>query len=157
MKVKSESEVAQSCPTLSNPMDYIAYQAPQSMGFSRQEYWSGMPLPSPEPPGKPCNRPRRNRYCHPCLQKRRMRFREISSARKGHAQQSLWDSSPGPSAVHDFCFLTEYETTREKRKLEVSYTPETEIELSMTSKKNFHIHLAPLPEYMSTKASLNKT
>ena len=23
-----------------------AYQAPQSMGFSRQEYWSGVPLPS---------------------------------------------------------------------------------------------------------------
>ena len=25
-----------------------AYQAPLSMGFSRQEYWSGLPLPSPE-------------------------------------------------------------------------------------------------------------
>ena len=24
-----------------------AYQAPPSMGFSRQEYWSGMPFPSP--------------------------------------------------------------------------------------------------------------
>ena len=43
MKVKSESEVAQSCPTLSDPMD-AAYQAPPSMGFSRQEYWSGVPL-----------------------------------------------------------------------------------------------------------------
>ena len=53
----------------------IAYQAPLSMGFSRQEYWSGLPFPSPgdlsdpgieprfpaleadaltsEPPGKP--------------------------------------------------------------------------------------------------------
>ena len=45
MKVKSESEVAQSCPTLSDPMD--PYQAPGSMGFSRQEYWSGVPLTSP--------------------------------------------------------------------------------------------------------------
>ena len=26
----------------------IAYQAPLSMGFSRQEYWSGLPFPSPE-------------------------------------------------------------------------------------------------------------
>jgi len=26
-----------------------AYQAPSSMGFSRQEYWSGVPLPSPLP------------------------------------------------------------------------------------------------------------
>ena len=41
MKVKSESEVAQSCPTPSDPMD-CTYQAPPSMGFSRQEYWSGL-------------------------------------------------------------------------------------------------------------------
>ena len=94
MKVKSESEVAQLCPTLSDPMDCslpgssvhgifqarvlewgatafsnagkwkvkakslscvrllaipwtAAYQAPPSMGFSRQEDWSGVPLPSP--------------------------------------------------------------------------------------------------------------
>ena len=26
----------------------VAHQAPPSMGFSRQEYWSGLPLPSPE-------------------------------------------------------------------------------------------------------------
>ena len=26
----------------------IAFQAPPSMGFSRQEYWSGLPLPSPK-------------------------------------------------------------------------------------------------------------
>ena len=45
MKVKSESEVAQSCPTLATPWT-AAYQAPPSMGFARQEYWSGMPLPS---------------------------------------------------------------------------------------------------------------
>ena len=25
----------------------VAYQDPQSMGFSRQEYWSGLPFPSP--------------------------------------------------------------------------------------------------------------
>ena len=53
----------------------VAHQAPSSMGFSRQEYWSGLPFPSPgdlpdpgikprspalqadaltsEPPGKP--------------------------------------------------------------------------------------------------------
>ena len=47
MKVKSESEVAQSCPTLMTPWT-AAYQAPPSMGFSRQNYWSGVPLPSPK-------------------------------------------------------------------------------------------------------------
>ena len=25
----------------------VAYQAPLSIGFSRQEYWSGLPFPSP--------------------------------------------------------------------------------------------------------------
>ena len=45
MNVESESEVTQSCLTLSNPMD-SAYQAPPSMGFSWQQYWSGVPLPS---------------------------------------------------------------------------------------------------------------
>ena len=40
---ESESEVAQLCLTLWT----VAYQAPQSMEFSRQEYWSGLPFPSP--------------------------------------------------------------------------------------------------------------
>ena len=40
------SEVAQSCPTLCDPWT-VAHQAPPSMGFSRQEYWSGLPFPSP--------------------------------------------------------------------------------------------------------------
>ena len=70
-KCESESEVAQLCPT---PWT-VAHQAPMSMGFSRQEYWSGLPFPPPgdlpdpgikprspalqadaltsEPPGKP--------------------------------------------------------------------------------------------------------
>ena len=47
VKVKSESEVTQSCPTLGDPMDYSPPGLP-SMGFSRQEYWSGVPLPSPQ-------------------------------------------------------------------------------------------------------------
>ena len=39
--------VANSCLTLWDPMNYIAYQAPLSMGFPRQEYWSGLSFPSP--------------------------------------------------------------------------------------------------------------
>ena len=42
VKVKSLSRVR----LLVTPWT-AAYQAPPSMGFSRQEYWSGMPLPSP--------------------------------------------------------------------------------------------------------------
>ena len=39
-------KVSQLCPTLCDPRT-IAHQAPLSMGFSRQEYWSGLPFPSP--------------------------------------------------------------------------------------------------------------
>ena len=71
----AESEGAQSCLTVT-PWA-VAYQAPLSMEFSRQEYWSGLPFPSPgdlldpgieprspalqagtslsEPRGKPCH------------------------------------------------------------------------------------------------------
>ena len=70
MKVKSLSHVQ----LFATPWT-VAHQAPLPMGFSRQEYWSGMPFPSPgdlpnpgnesgspalqtdallsEPPGKP--------------------------------------------------------------------------------------------------------
>ena len=58
----SESEVAQLCPTLCDPMDSSLHQAPpihgifkarvlewqgKSTGVARQEYWSGLPFPSP--------------------------------------------------------------------------------------------------------------
>ena len=38
--------VTQSCPTLWTPWT-VARQAPLSTGFSRQESWSGWPVPSP--------------------------------------------------------------------------------------------------------------
>ena len=38
--------VAKSCPTLATPWT-VACQAPLSMGFSRQECWSGLPFPYP--------------------------------------------------------------------------------------------------------------
>ena len=43
VKVKSLSRVWPSATPWT-----AAYQAPPSMGFSRQEYWSGVPLPSPK-------------------------------------------------------------------------------------------------------------
>ena len=73
VKVKSLSRVRFSATPWT-----VAYQASPSMGFSRQEYWSGLPFPSPgdlpnpgiepgsraleadtltsEPPGKPKSR-----------------------------------------------------------------------------------------------------
>ena len=37
------SSVTQSCPTFCDPWT-VAHQALLSMGFSRQEYWSGLPF-----------------------------------------------------------------------------------------------------------------
>ena len=45
MKVKSESEVAQSCATLSDPMDRSP-PGSTTHGFSREVYWSALPFPS---------------------------------------------------------------------------------------------------------------
>ena len=39
--------VAKSCPTLFATPWTVAHQAPLSMGFPRQEYWSGLPFPPP--------------------------------------------------------------------------------------------------------------
>ena len=81
MKVKVKSL---SCGQLFATPWTVAYQAPPSIGFSRQEYWSGLPFPSPgdlsnpgmelgspalqtdtllsEPPGKPGHH--QNAYKH---------------------------------------------------------------------------------------------
>ena len=48
--------VAQLCVTLCDPMD--CSQAPLSMGFSRQEYWSSLPFPSPGDPPNSRIKPR---------------------------------------------------------------------------------------------------
>ena len=70
-----ESERKKESESLSRVQLFVAYQTSPSMGFSRQEYWSGLPFPSPgdlphpgiepgspaleadpltsEPPGKP--------------------------------------------------------------------------------------------------------
>ena len=46
MRVKSESEVAQSCPTLQDPMDH-SLPGSSVHGIFQQEYWSGLPVSFP--------------------------------------------------------------------------------------------------------------
>ena len=38
---------AQSCRAFCSPKDCVTYQAPLSMVFPKQEYWSGLPFPPP--------------------------------------------------------------------------------------------------------------
>ena len=54
MKVKVS--VVQSCPTLPT-LWTVAHQAPLSIEFSRQGYWSGLPFPSPGDPPNPGTEP----------------------------------------------------------------------------------------------------
>ena len=49
--------VAKSCLTLAASWT-VARQAPPSLGFSRQEYWSGLPFPSPGDLPNPGIKPR---------------------------------------------------------------------------------------------------
>ena len=44
--ISHKKDSAKSCPTL-EALWTVALQPPLSMGFSRQEYWSGLPFPSP--------------------------------------------------------------------------------------------------------------
>ena len=45
IELPAAAKSLQSCPTLATPWT-VARQAPLCMEFSRQEYWSGLPLPS---------------------------------------------------------------------------------------------------------------
>ena len=54
---KSKKVKVKSRPTLCDPMDSSLHQAPPSMGFSRQEYWSGLPFPYPGNLPDPGNEP----------------------------------------------------------------------------------------------------
>ena len=49
MKVKLKVKSLSHAQLLATPWT-VAYQAPPPMGFSRQEYWSQVPLPSPPSP-----------------------------------------------------------------------------------------------------------
>ena len=51
------SEVAQLCPTLCDPMD-CSLPGYSIHGFSRQEYWSGLPFPPPGDLPAPGTEPR---------------------------------------------------------------------------------------------------
>ena len=83
--VQMEKVKLLSCVQLFVTLWTVTYQAPPFMGFSRQEYWSGLPFPSPgdipdpeiepgspalqadaltsEPPGKPVQMERPHQIC----------------------------------------------------------------------------------------------
>ena len=84
--------VTQSCPTRTTPWT-VAHQAPLSMGFSRQEYWSGLPFPSP---GDGSSRPRaQTRVC--CIASRLFTNRATGEAPVAVPRAAHW---PGTILQH---------------------------------------------------------
>ena len=94
MKVKVKSLT---CVRLFATPQTIAYQVPPSMGFSRQEYWSGLPFPSPADLPNPGIEPR-----SPALQTDALPS-EPPSLLKPQPQWSLWLAVFGDLS---HCFLS---------------------------------------------------
>jgi len=88
--------VAQSCLTLRSHGLYIARQPPLSIGFSRREYWSGLPFPAPGVWGtfQPCSDSYRHSwgmvagYC-----------RDQGTA----SHEGKVEMNPVPSGMHEMC------------------------------------------------------
>ena len=87
----------QSCPTLCDPTDSTAQQAPLSLGFSRQEYWSGLPFPSP------MHESEKWKWSHSVM----------SDSKRPHGLQPTkllrpWDSPGKSTGVRCHCLLWRY-------------------------------------------------
>ena len=79
MKEKSEMKSFSRVLLFETPWT-AAYQAPPSMGFSKQEYWSGLPLPSPKDTERKAKRAvmrRRGRADRRCPRLERVRGEQV--------------------------------------------------------------------------------
>ena len=88
----------QSCPTLVTPW-ITAHQAPLSMGFFMQEYWSGLPFP---PPGSSLPRDQTGISCVSCTAGRFFTHWAIEEARKVKLRvyQKRWHFRPEDRMKH---------------------------------------------------------
>ena len=93
--------VTKSCPTLCDPMDC----SPLSMGFPRQEYWSGLPFPSPVDFPNPGTKPESLALYH-WITKFAIQFSSVTQS-----CPSFWDpmncSMPGVPVHHQLPELTQ--------------------------------------------------
>ena len=96
VKVKSLSRVR-----LSTTAWTAAHQAPPSMGFSRQECWSGLPLPSPTK----CNSPKRKEtififstpsHCLSFIQRCELYISCVHHLASGEREKTVWSFDLGP-------------------------------------------------------------
>ena len=150
-----------------------AYQAPLSMEFSRQKYWSGLPFPSPgdipnpgieprtpalqadalpsEPPGKP---PRNYMLlllsCFSCV---RLCATPETAAHQappslGFSRQEHWSGLPFPSPMHER--KSESEVTHSCPTLATPWTAAYQTPLSMGFSRQEYWSGVPLPSPLSS-------
>ena len=90
-----------SCSVVSNSLwlhesqrllfETVAYQSPPSMGFSRQEYWSGLPFPSPGKSSRPRDRTRVSHIPGRCFNLWATREAHSLCRRLVNYQGKVWD------------------------------------------------------------------
>ena len=82
----------------------VAHQAPPSMGFSRQEYWSGLPFPSPEDLPDPGIKPR-----SPTLQADALTSeppgKPYKAIKKEKSSDETFKKNHLPARPHPLCFM----------------------------------------------------
>ena len=88
VKVKSLSRVQ----LVATPWT-AAYQAPLSMGFSRQEYWSGVPLPSPGPASRRAETKRKKRIQPWSLGKGDLKHNKLKNNEKAEKHYTIEGTS----------------------------------------------------------------
>ena len=74
----------------------LTYEAPPSMGFSRQEYWSGVPLPSPVNKAAAAAKSLQS-----CLTLCNPRDGSQAPPSLGFSRQEHWSGLPFPSPMHE--------------------------------------------------------
>ena len=84
----------------------VAYHAPLSMGFSKQEYWSGLPFPSPEDLPDPGIEPGSPTFFSSVQLLSRVRLLATSCTAAyqvplsmGFSKQEYWSGVPLPSPI----------------------------------------------------------
>ena len=93
-----------SCVRLLAALWTVAYQAPSSMGLSRQKYWSGLPFPSPEDLPNPGNGTPASRIVK-VKESESASLSVLSDSSRPHGLHSPWNSPGQNPGVHSLSLL----------------------------------------------------
>ena len=99
----------QSCPTLSNPIDG-SHQALPSLGFSKQEHWSGLPFPSP------MHESEKWKWSHIWLSVTPWIAAHQAPPSMGFSRQEYWSGVPLPSPLGEWTTVIYHQGYRDRKR-----------------------------------------